>query len=116
MRVDSTNLGDVKHLRENSIVRVLFLNGDTWEYDGVPEVVFNALTVANSPGQFFISDIRKNYPGRKVSTICGSCGKPIDRSAVGKKTACPMFLMGVSLCTRHESCPIPEGGTEFHKL
>ena len=47
-------------------LRVTFVSGDVYEYDGVPPEVDAAFREAGSKGRFFGPNIRDRYPYRRV--------------------------------------------------
>ena len=49
-------------------LRVTFVSGDVYEYDGVPPEVNAAFRDAFSKGRFFGPNIRDRYPFRRVET------------------------------------------------
>lgn len=66
-KVDSSNIKYVGYDSANQRLYVQFLNGDTYQYDGVEEVIWNGLRQADSKGSFLHWFIKVNdYPYRKV--------------------------------------------------
>lgn len=47
-------------------LRVTFVSGDVYDYEGVPPEVAAAFRAAFSKGRFFASDIRDRYPFERV--------------------------------------------------
>jgi hypothetical protein len=52
--------------KDHGVLRVQFKSGKQYEYDNVPESVYQDFLTAFSPGRFFNETIRKTYQGRKV--------------------------------------------------
>jgi len=52
-------------------LRVTFVSGDVYEYDGVPPEVEAAFRAAFSKGRYFGPHIRDRYPYRKVEQAEG---------------------------------------------
>lgn len=48
-------------------LRVTFVSGDVYDYNGVPAEVAAGFRAASSKGRFFASDIRDRYPFERVS-------------------------------------------------
>ena len=48
------------------LLRVTFVSGDVYEYQGVPPAVNEAFRAAFSKGQFFGPNIRDRYPFRLI--------------------------------------------------
>jgi hypothetical protein len=44
-----------------------FANGHVYRYATVPELVFRRLLRADSAGEFFNTEIRDHYPGKRVT-------------------------------------------------
>ena len=64
--VASTMLSAVGYDAGDSKLYVEFKNGDVWEYDDVPEDMFDALTGGGSAGAYFRNHIRNEFNSRRV--------------------------------------------------
>ena len=65
--VTSSNLSAVGYDYESATLRVQFLKGGLFEYQGVPSNVYEELMAAGSKGQYFDQFIKKaGYPFSKV--------------------------------------------------
>ncbi|MEL3901084.1 MAG: KTSC domain-containing protein [Treponema phagedenis] len=62
--VSSSDLSSVGY--ENGTLEIRFHNGGTYQYYGVPVVVYQALMSANSKGSFFHKHIKNNYRWQKL--------------------------------------------------
>lgn len=63
--VESSNLASVGHA--DNVLRVNFKNGTAYEYDGVPEQVFQDILGADSAGKTFNAKVKGVFPYRKVA-------------------------------------------------
>jgi hypothetical protein len=54
-------------LKEN--LRIAFVNGNIYEYQGVPSTTFTKFRLAKSQGKFLNESIVKTYKYKKVRTI-----------------------------------------------
>lgn len=59
--VSSSNILSVGH--EGSTLEVEFLNGDTWQYQGVSRALFEQMLAAPSIGKFLNNTIKPRFPG-----------------------------------------------------
>jgi hypothetical protein len=59
-------IAEVGYDADSSKLYVKFLNGVTWEYDDVPESVFDGLIGGGSAGSYFRNNVRDSYDGREV--------------------------------------------------
>lgn len=64
IRVISSDLKSIGY--ENGTLYVMFRNGKTYSYSGVPYDVFTSLLNAESKGKFFSKYIRNVYPCTKL--------------------------------------------------
>jgi hypothetical protein len=64
--LDSSNLKGIEYLPELRILLVVFVKGAVWEYGDVPDAVYREFRDAPSPGKFYASRIKGQYPARKV--------------------------------------------------
>jgi hypothetical protein len=65
--VDSTNLASVGYKKRDKTLEVRFKsNGSVYQYENVPEEVFDGLMKAESKGQYLHNHIRGAYPYKKV--------------------------------------------------
>jgi hypothetical protein len=63
----SVNKATYDALKEN--LRVSFVNGSIYEYQGVPSTTFTKFRLAKSQGKFLNESIVKTYKYKKVRTI-----------------------------------------------
>jgi hypothetical protein len=54
-------------LKEN--LRIAFVNGNIYEYQGVPSTTFTKFRLAKSQGKFLNESIARTYKYKKVRTI-----------------------------------------------
>lgn len=67
--VSSTNLFAIGYNLETAALRVQFLNGGIYEYQGVPQELYDGLLAASSKGQFLNEHIKKvGYPFVKIGS------------------------------------------------
>jgi len=52
---------------DHGVLRVVFHSGSTYDYDDVPEEVFQQFLAASSKGKYFAANVRGHYNARKVS-------------------------------------------------
>lgn len=64
--VESKNIDKVGYDEDNAILRVQFHSGATWEYNGVPENVYESFLRAASIGNYFATRIRPVFGGVQV--------------------------------------------------
>ena len=62
----SSNIASYSYSPACGVLRVEFKNGAMWEYERVPESIFDELRKASSVGSFLASRIKGYYDGRKV--------------------------------------------------
>ena len=64
--VQSTDLSIVGYDAKTEMLEVTFKNGGVYVYSKVPEVVYQALMLAESHGLYFNQHIKDKYPSSKV--------------------------------------------------
>ncbi len=64
--VSSSNIAAVGYNEADQVLRVQFNNGRTYEYDGVPVDVYDALMVADSVGKEFNATVKNQFATREV--------------------------------------------------
>jgi hypothetical protein len=64
--VESSNLDRVGYDTDTKTLRVLFKNGRTYDYTGVPAVMFGQLLAAESVGKFLNGSIKPHYAVTEV--------------------------------------------------
>lgn len=67
--VFSSNIKEIGHDGtdgESGSLTVRFTNGVTYEYESVPESIYQQFRTADSAGKFYHSEIRGKFEGRKV--------------------------------------------------
>lgn len=63
--VQSSNLVSVGYDAQTSMLEIEFKNG-TYQYDAVPESVYEELLNSPSKGQYFSQNIKEKYAFRKL--------------------------------------------------
>lgn len=64
--VISTEIEWIGYEHKRSMLQVEFIEGGTYQYDSVPETVYQDFLAADSHGQFFENRIKGHYAYRKV--------------------------------------------------
>ena len=64
--VSSSNIDSVGYSPIDKKLRVQFLNGMTYQYEGVPQNVALALVSASSVGKYFNANVRTSYPYKEI--------------------------------------------------
>ena len=67
--IKSTSLKSASYDTLSENLRVMFNNGTTYEYKGVPSKTFTKFRLAKSQGKFFNENISKTYTYKKVKSI-----------------------------------------------
>uniref|UniRef100_A0A6M3KZG1 Putative RNA binding domain protein n=1 Tax=viral metagenome TaxID=1070528 RepID=A0A6M3KZG1_9ZZZZ len=62
--VDSSMIKAYGYDRNTGRLRVTFNNDKTYEYYGIPQLVFKAFEQADSKGSFFHRNIKKQHEGK----------------------------------------------------
>lgn len=65
--VESSNIKSVGYDPDTKLLTVHFHSGRVYEYDGVPEEVYNRMVAAESIGKNFNANIKAQYPYKKVA-------------------------------------------------
>lgn len=63
---DSKVLKGMGYDQDSNTLRVQFMNGDTYDHEGVPLEKYASLTGADSTGKFYNNRIKSVYPSRKL--------------------------------------------------
>lgn len=63
----SSNLNLVRYNEGTKTLSVVFRNGGEYEYENVPEKIYEELIHAESAGKYFIANVRNAFPCKKVS-------------------------------------------------
>jgi lysyl-tRNA synthetase class 2 len=66
MHVDSEAISDIRYDEVRAKLFVRFHDGDEYVYVGVPGEVHRSFVDADSKGQFFVFEIRDQYPFNKL--------------------------------------------------
>lgn len=61
MKVNSSVISEVDYDKDTSVLTVIFNSGASYDYNGVPEDVYEDLINAPSVGSYFVRNIRNNY-------------------------------------------------------
>ncbi len=64
--VTSRDLAVVGYDREKSMLEVAFRGGGVYEYENVPQDIYDALMKADSHGIYFNDHIKEKYVTRKI--------------------------------------------------
>lgn len=64
--VQSSNIQSIGYDPDCLVLEVAFLSGGLYQYDGVPEYVFEEFMSAASHGKYFAAHIKNVYPTRKI--------------------------------------------------
>ncbi|MBQ2167718.1 MAG: KTSC domain-containing protein [Prevotella sp.] len=64
--MQSSNIQSIGYDPDSLVLEVAFLSGGLYQYDGVPEYVFEELMSASSHGKYFAAHIKNVYPTRKI--------------------------------------------------
>jgi hypothetical protein len=64
--VSSSNLHSVGYDPDTQTLEITFSSGVTYQYQDVPEYIYQELLAAESKGTYFRQTIRGNYPTLKV--------------------------------------------------
>jgi len=65
--VSSSNISAIGYDVEEMILRIEFNTGRTYDYEDVPEYVYENLENADSIGSYFYKHIRNNYEGKEIT-------------------------------------------------
>lgn len=61
VNVVSTNIEFIEYDSDNSLLKVGFTNGRSYEYKDVPQDIFNNFKDADSKGKFFAKHIKNKF-------------------------------------------------------
>lgn len=64
--VTSSNIDAVGYDPDTKLLQINFLNGTSYQYDGVPEYVAQGLVDASSVGQYFNANVKDSYGYTKL--------------------------------------------------
>ena len=64
--VESSNIKEIGYEDKTEMLRVTFKTDKSYEYYGVPQLVWQAFKTAESKGKFFHKNIREKYAGKRV--------------------------------------------------
>lgn len=65
--VSSSNISSIGYDPTTQVLEIEFHDGSVYQYDGVPQPVYEGLMSASSHGQYFHQHIKDVYPYRKVN-------------------------------------------------
>ena len=65
-KISSSHIASVGYEPTSRVLHVEFGNGDVYEYRGVPEHYYRALSDANSSGSAFHKYIKPHFSGNKI--------------------------------------------------
>ena len=64
--VQSSNLAKIGYDSATEILWVEFLDGATYQYKNIPQVVYEGLMSASSHGSYLNREIKDSYPCEKI--------------------------------------------------
>jgi len=64
---NSSNIASFAYSPKRSVLTVEFKSGATWEYEEVPELIFEGMKAAESKGSYLAKRIRGYYHGRRIN-------------------------------------------------
>ncbi len=64
--VSSSNISSIGYDPETQVLEIEFHDGSIYQYDGVPQSVYEGLMNASSHGQYLHQHIKDRYSHRKV--------------------------------------------------
>lgn len=65
---DSTNIRKIGYNPDGPTLRVFFVSGGVYDYDGVPERVFQEFLNSPSKGRYFLAHVKGRYQTHKVTS------------------------------------------------
>jgi hypothetical protein len=66
INVSSSNISSIGYEPESQVLEIEFHDGSIYQYDGVPQSVYEGLMNASSHGQYLHQHIKDRYPHRKI--------------------------------------------------
>ena len=63
----SSNIQLVRYNESNSTLSIVFRSGGEYEYENVPEKVYEELIHADSAGKYFLANVKNSYPFKRVN-------------------------------------------------
>jgi hypothetical protein len=66
--LQSSNILSAGYDSEHHELEIVFKSGDVYRYEKVPELIFNGLVAAPSPGKFLAQFVKDIYSYRKLAT------------------------------------------------
>ena len=63
---DSRNISSYAYSPVRSVLTIEFKSGATWEYENVPDKIFEEMKTADSKGSFFSRRVKGYYNGRRI--------------------------------------------------
>lgn len=67
--LDSSMLESAAYLEADAILRVVFRNGDEYEYEGVDRATFTDLIISESVGKYFNRYVKDLFPCRRLEEV-----------------------------------------------
>lgn len=67
IRVSSSNISSIGYDPESQTLEIEFHDGSIYQYDGVPQSIYDGLMSASSHGQYLHQYIKDRYRHRKVT-------------------------------------------------
>lgn len=62
----STNIREVMYAPDTEELRIRFTNGSSYDYEKVPEKIYDGLLASQSAGKYFHENIKTKYKFRRV--------------------------------------------------
>lgn len=62
----SSNIVRVEYDQDTKAMVVVFVSGQSWQYDGVPFETYLGMQNAQSAGSYFFRHIREVYPSQEI--------------------------------------------------
>ena len=65
-KINSSNINKIGYDVASKTLRIAFKGGYTYDYTDVPERLYIGLKSSNSPGRFFVKNIRDKFAFKKI--------------------------------------------------
>lgn len=65
-KLTSSHIADAEYDRAGRVLTIRFVKGGSYEYQEVPEDVYESLLSAESAGKFFAANIKGKFKSRKL--------------------------------------------------
>jgi KTSC domain len=64
--VTSSNLAEVGYDVDSETLEIMFWSGGVYQYFNIPYFLYERLIQADSPGKFFLAEIKGKYPEARL--------------------------------------------------